>query len=292
MPICQDRIVLITGAGGGLGRAYALAFAAEGAKVVVNDINLPAAEAVVAQIRAEGGEAFANAGDITDYAAAGAIVRQVLDTYGDLHVLVNNAGICRDRMFASLSEADWDAVMAVHLKGHFCLASHAVRHWREQAKGGARLQARIINTSSGAGLQGSIGQANYSAAKGGIASLTLVQAAELARYGITANALAPAARTGMTETVFAEVMKKPEDGFDHFAPENVAPLVVWLGSEASQGVTGRMFEVEGGKVSIADGWRKGPEFDKGARFNPEELGGVIDRLLAEATPAQKVYGSS
>ncbi len=291
MPICKDRTVIITGAGGGLGRAYALAFAAEGAKVVVNDINLQAAEAVVALIRAEGGQAVANNGDITDYAAAGEIVRQTLEAFGDLHVLVNNAGICRDRMFASLTEADWDAVMAVHLKGHFCLASHAVKYWREQAKGGIAVKARIINTSSGAGLQGSIGQSNYAAAKGGIASLTLVQAAELARYGITANALAPAARTGMTEQVFADVMKKPEDGFDYFAPENVAPLVVWLGSEASQHVNGRMFEVEGGKLSIADGWRRGPEFDKGARFVPGELGGVVEQLLAEAVPAQKVYGS-
>ncbi|AOE83967.1 SDR family oxidoreductase [Pseudomonas sp. TCU-HL1] len=291
MPICKDRSVIITGAGGGLGRAYALAFAAEGAKVLVNDINLPAAEAVVAQIRAAGGQAIANNGDITNYAAAGEIVRQAIEAFGDLHVLVNNAGICRDRMFASLTEADWDAVMAVHLKGHFCLASHAVKHWREQAKGGVAVKARIINTSSGAGLQGSIGQSNYAAAKGGIAALTLVQAAELARYGITANALAPAARTGMTEDVFAEVMKKPEDGFDHFAPENVAPLVVWLGSEDSQAITGRMFEVEGGKLSIADGWRRGPEHDKGARYQPEEVGEVVERLLAEAVPAQKVYGS-
>ncbi|MNF25285.1 putative short-chain type dehydrogenase/reductase [compost metagenome] len=291
MPICQNRTVIITGAGGGLGRAYALAFAAEGARVLVNDINLPAAEAVVAEIRAKGGEAIANNGDITSYAAAGDIVRQAIEAFGDLHVLVNNAGICRDRMFAGVTEADWDAVMAVHLKGHFCLASQAVKHWREQAKGGVAVKARIINTSSGAGLQGSIGQSNYAAAKGGIASLTLVQAAELARYGITANALAPAARTGMTEDVFADVMKKPEEGFDHFAPENVAPLVVWLGSEASQGVTGRMFEVEGGKLSIADGWRKGPEHDKGARYVPGEVGEVVERLLTEAVPAQKVYGT-
>ncbi|NQD96365.1 SDR family NAD(P)-dependent oxidoreductase, partial [Pseudomonas sp. CrR25] len=239
MPICKNRVAIITGAGGGLGKAYALAFAAEGAKVLVNDINVAAAEAVVAEIRGAGGEARANSGNITDYAAAGEIVRQAIDDFGDLHVLVNNAGICRDRMFASLTEADWDAVMAVHLKGHFCLASHAVKYWREQAKGGQAVKARIINTSSGAGLQGSIGQSNYAAAKGGIAALTLVQAAELARYGITANALAPAARTGMTEQVFAEVMQKPEEGFDYFAPENVAPLLVWLGSEASQEVSGR-----------------------------------------------------
>jgi len=291
MPICQDRSIIITGAGGGLGKAYALAFAAAGAKVLVNDINLPAAEAVVGEIRDAGGEAHANSGNITDYAAAGAIVRHALEAFGDLHVLVNNAGICRDRMFASLSEADWDAVMAVHLKGHFCLASHAVQYWREQAKGGAAVKARIINTSSGAGLQGSIGQSNYAAAKGGIAALTLVQAAELARYGITANALAPAARTGMTEQVFAAVMQKPEEGFDYFAPENVAPLLVWLGSEESQAVTGRLFEVEGGKLSIADGWRKGPELDKGGRWAAAEVGAAVEQLIAQAVPAQKVYGS-
>lgn len=291
MSLCQDRVVIITGAGGGLGRAYALAFAAEGAKVLVNDINLYAAEQVVSTIQAAGGQAIANHGDITDYAAAAAIVRQAIEAFGDLHVVVNNAGICRDRMFASLTEADWDAVMAVHLKGHFCIASHAVQYWREQAKGGKAVQARIINTSSGAGLQGSIGQSNYAAAKGGIAALTLVQAAELARYGITANALAPAARTGMTEQVFAATMKKPEAGFDYFAPENVAPLLVWLGSEASAGVTGRLFEVEGGKLSIADGWRRGPQLDKGGRWLPEEVGLAVAQLVQQAVPAQKVYGT-
>lgn len=291
MPLCKSRTVIITGAGGGLGRAYALALAAEGANVVVNDINREAVAGVVALIRDQGGSAVGDCHDITDYAEAGEIVQAAIVAFGDLHAVVNNAGICRDRMFASLTEADWDAVMNVHLKGHFCIASHAVRHWREQVKAGARVQARLINTSSGAGLQGSIGQSNYSAAKGGIAALTLVQAAELARYGITANALAPAARTGMTEQVFAEVMKKPEAGFDHFAPENVAPLVAWLVSEASQHVSGRLFEVEGGKLSIADGWRRGPERDKGARWLPEEIGEVVDALIDRATPPQKVYGA-
>lgn len=291
MSICKDRVVIITGAGGGLGRAYALALAAEGAKVVVNDINREALAGVVALIRDQGGQAIGDSHDITSYSEAGEIVRAAIDAFGDLHAVVNNAGICRDRMFASLTEADWDAVMSVHLKGHFCIASHAVHHWRDQAKAGAKVQARIINTSSGAGLQGSIGQSNYSAAKGGIASLTLVQAAELARYGITANALAPAARTGMTEQVFADVMKKPEDGFDHFAPENVAPLIAWLVSEDSQHVTGRLFEVEGGKLSIGDGWRRGPERDKGACWLPEEIGGVVDELIERAVPAQKVYGT-
>jgi len=291
MPLCKSRTVIITGAGGGLGRAYALALAAEGANVVVNDINREAVAGVVALIRDQGGNALGDCHDITDYAEAGEIVQAAIAAFGDLHAVVNNAGICRDRMFASLTEADWDAVMNVHLKGHFCIASHAVRHWREQVKQGAKVRARLINTSSGAGLQGSIGQSNYSAAKGGIAALTLVQAAELARYGITANALAPAARTGMTEQVFAEVMKKPEAGFDHFAPENVAPLVAWLVSKASQHVSGRLFEVEGGKLSIADGWRRGPERDKGARWLPEEIGEAVDALIDRATPPQKVYGA-
>ncbi|WP_236175101.1 SDR family oxidoreductase [Pseudomonas pseudonitroreducens] len=291
MSICKDRVVIITGAGGGLGRAYALALAAEGAKVLVNDINREAVAGVVALIRDQGGQAIGDCHDITDYHEAGEIVRAAIAAFGDLHAVVNNAGICRDRMFASLTEADWDAVMNVHLKGHFCIASHAVHHWRDQAKAGATVRARIINTSSGAGLQGSIGQSNYSAAKGGIASLTLVQAAELARYGITANALAPAARTGMTEQVFAEVMKKPDDGFDHFAPENVAPLVAWLVSEDSQHVSGRLFEVEGGKLSLGDGWRRGPQRDKGERWLPQEIGGVVNELIDQAVPAQKVYGS-
>ncbi len=291
MAICENRVVIVTGAGGGLGRAYALGFAAEGARVIVNDINEKAATDVVETIRETGGEAIVNTNDITDYEESALIVKQAIDTYGDLHVVVNNAGICRDRMFASLSESDWDAVMAVHLRGHFCISSNAVKYWREQSKGGKAVSARIINTSSGAGLQGSIGQSNYAAAKGGIASLTLVQAAELARYGITANGLAPAARTGMTEDVFADVMKKPEDGFDFFAPENVAPLVVWLGSEQSASVTGKLFEVEGGKISIADGWRRGPQKDKGNRWEPAEIGSAVSELMAEAVPAQKVYGT-
>ncbi|WP_336335117.1 SDR family oxidoreductase [Pseudomonas putida] len=291
MRSCENRTVIITGAGGGLGRAYALAFAEEGAKVVVNDIDREAAEAVVAQIRQQGGEALANSDDITRYDDAGLILQAALAAFGSVDVVVNNAGICRDRMFASLTEADWDAVVAVHLKGHFCLSSHAVKHWRELAKQGEKVQARIINTSSGAGLQGSIGQSNYAAAKGGIASLTLVQAAELARYGITVNALAPAARTGMTEEVFAEVMRKPENGFDFFAPENVAPVVVWLGSTASAGVTGQLFEVEGGRLSVADGWRRGPQLDNHGRWAVAEVGAAVEDLLQRAVPAQKVYGT-
>lgn len=290
--ICQDRVVIVTGAGGGLGRQYALAFAAEGAKVVVNDINKNAAAETVALIEKAGGKAIANSSDITNYADSANAVKQAINTFGDLNAVVNNAGICRDKMFASMGESDWDAVIAVHLKGHFCITSHAVQYWRDQSKAGKPVSARIINTSSGAGLQGSIGQSNYSAAKGGIAALTLVQAAELGRYGITANALAPSARTGMTENVFADMMKKPEgDKFDHFDPANVAPLVVWLGSALSSNVTGRVFEVEGGKISIADGWRTTKGVDKGAKWKPAEITDAMKELLAKEVPAQKVYGS-
>jgi NAD(P)-dependent dehydrogenase (short-subunit alcohol dehydrogenase family) len=214
MPICDQRTVLITGAGGGLGRAYALAFAAEGANVVVNDVRAEAAQAVAREVAAAGGRAIADAGDITTIAGAQAIVDAAVAAFGEVHVLVNNAGILRDRMFLSLGEDDWDAVMRVHLKGHFCLANVLGRRWRDARKAGRAVDARIINTSSGAGLQGSIGQSNYVAAKAGIAGLTLVQAAELARYGITVNCLAPAARTSMTEGAMPDLVRKPETGFD------------------------------------------------------------------------------
>ena len=292
MPICDQRSVIITGAGGGLGRAYALAFAAEGACVVVNDIRLEAAQAVVSEVLAAGGQAIANNGDITTMAGAQSIVDAAVAAYGEVHVLVNNAGILRDRMFISLSEDDWDQVMRVHLKGHFCLANILGRRWRDAAKAGNKIEARIINTSSGAGLQGSIGQSNYSAAKGGIASLTLVQAAEMARYGITVNALAPAARTSMTESAMPDVVKAPQDGsVDAWAAENVAPLVVWLGSTASSHVTGKIFESQGGRISMCDGWRTDATLDKGARWEPAELGPIVDQLLAQAVPAQKVWGT-
>ncbi len=292
MAICKDRTVIVTGAGAGLGRAYALAFAAEGANVVVNDIKREAAEAVCAEVAAQGGQALANSDDITRMDTAQKIVDGAVAHFGDVEVLINNAGIVRDRMFASMSEQDWDDVIRVHLRGHFCLASILVHRWRDQSKAGAKMDARIINTSSGAGLQGSVGQSNYVAAKGGIAAMTLVQAAELGRYGITVNALAPAARTGMTEPVFGEVMKKPADGgFDFFDPDNVAPLVVWLASPLSRHVTGRVFEIAGGQVSIADGWRTGPMRDKKARWHPAELTEVVNTLLKEAVPPQKVYGT-
>jgi NAD(P)-dependent dehydrogenase (short-subunit alcohol dehydrogenase family) len=297
--LCDGRVVIVTGAGRGIGRAHALAFAAEGAAVVVNDVGVSLtgdcedagpAQQVVDEIVAAGGQAVANTDDVADWGGAQRLVATALHAFGRLDVLVNNAGFLRDRMLANLSEEEWDAVIRVHLKGHFAPMRHAAAYWRAESKAGRRPDARVINTSSGAGLLGSVGQGNYSAAKAGIAGLTIVAAAELARYGITVNAIAPAARTRMTEAAFAETMAKPAEGFDAMAPENVSPLVVWLGSTESAGVTGRVFEVEGGKVCVADGWRHGPEVDNGERWEPRELGPVVTELLAKAPPPEPVYG--
>lgn len=292
--ILEGRVAIITGAGGGLGAAHARVFAAEGCGVVVNDINRDAAQAVADEINSAGGKALVNTSDITHYDDSLNAVQQALAHFGDLHIVLNNAGINRDRMFASMTEEEWDAIMAVHLKGHFCISSHAVHYWRGRAKEGQDMDARIINTTSGAGLQGSVGQANYAAAKAGIAALTLNQAAELRRYGITANAVAPSARTGMTSAVpaMAERMKKPEDGsFDHFAPENVSNLLAWLASSEAAHVSGRVFEAEGGRICICDGWRTTEGVDRDGPWLPSEVGAAVERLLAAETPAQKVWGS-
>ena len=291
---CDARVVIITGAGGGLGEAHAKMLASEGARVVVNDVNESAARKVVQEICAEGGQAVVNTSDITSYEESFNVVEQALQTFGDLHCVVNNAGINRDRMFASMTEDDWDMIISVHLKGHFCISSHAVRYWRDKSKEGAEIDARIINTSSGAGLQGSIGQSNYAAAKAGIAALTLNQAAELSRYGITANTIVPAARTGMTTAVaeMAERMKKPEDGsFDYWSPENISPIVAYLVSSDSKQVTGKAFEIEGGRLSICDGWRSTEPIDKGERWDVDELGIKIEQLIEDSLPAQKVWGT-
>ena len=294
MGVLDNRGASITGAGGGLGAAHAKVFAAEGCAVVVNDINEAAAQAVVDEITASGGKAMVNTSDITNYEDSSNAVKQAIESFGGLDIVLNNAGVNRDRMFASMTEQEWDTIMAVHLKGHFCITSHAVHYWKDKAKAGETVDARIINTTSGAGLQGSVGQSNYAAAKAGIAALTLNQAAELGRYGITANSIAPAARTGMTTAVesMAEMMKKPEDdSFDYWAPENVSTLLAWLGSAESAHVSGRCFESEGGKISIADGWRSTKGIDKGAQWQPNEIGEAMEKLLAEEVPAQKVYGS-
>ncbi len=301
--LVDDRVVIVTGAGRGIGRAHALAFAAEGAKVVVNDIGAgldgsatgeSPAEQVVAEIVAAGGEAVVNGDDVADWAGAQNLIKAALEHFGRLDVLVNNAGFLRDRMLVGMSEQEWDAVVRVHLKGHFATLRHAAAYWRGEAKAGRAVDARIINTSSGAGLQGSIGQGNYAAAKAGIAELTIQAAAELKNYGVTVNAIAPSARTRMTigaGGAMAEAMAAPEDGFDAMAPENVSPLVVWLGSTESKDVTGRVFEVEGGKITVAEGWRHGPTQDKGARWEPKEIGPVVAGLLAKAETPVPVYGA-
>jgi NAD(P)-dependent dehydrogenase (short-subunit alcohol dehydrogenase family) len=298
--LCAGRVVIVTGAGRGLGRSYALLFAREGARVVVNDLgttlagvgrDTATAQAVVDEIRAAGGEAVANGDDVSDWDSAGRIIATALEQFGGLDVVVNNAGVVRDRMFVSATVEEWDATIKVHLRGHFCVARHAVDFWRGCAKQGKPVDARIINTSSGAGLNGSIAQSAYAAAKGGIATLTLVQAAELQRYGITANALAPAARTRMTEQVFAERMKRPEAGFDTQNPDNIAPVVVWLGSAQSRAVTGCIFELEGGKIMLADGWNDGPQIDKQARWQPAEVAAAVAQLLATRRIPKKVYGT-
>jgi NAD(P)-dependent dehydrogenase (short-subunit alcohol dehydrogenase family) len=284
--LCEGRVVVVTGAARGIGRSHARAVAAEGAHVVVNDVDIEPAREVAAET---GG--VANSDDIADWAGAQRLIATALDAFGRLDVLVNNAGFVRDRMLVNLSEEEWDSVIRVHLKGHFAPLRHAAAYWRDRFKAGEHVDARVIMTTSGAGLLGSVGQSNYVAAKAGIAGLTVVAASELARYGITVNAIAPAARTRMTEQVFADMMAVPEGGFDTMSPDNVSPLVVWLGSAESKDVTGRVFEVEGGLVSVADGWRHGPSRNKGARWAPGELGPVVATLLAESPSPEPVYGA-
>ena len=298
--ICEGRIVIVTGAGRGIGRAHALEFARQGAKVVVNDLGVTAdgsdaskgpADEVVEEIRAMGGEALANGADVADWEQTRALVAETIDAFGGLDVVVNNAGFLRDRMFVSAEESEWDAVIRVHLKGHFCTTRHAAEYWRNQSKAGEAVDARIINTSSGAGLQGSVGQSAYSAAKGAIASLTLVQAAEMGRYGVTSNAIAPAARTRMTEAIFTDMAAPEEGAFDENAPENISPLVVWLGSAESREVSGRVFEVKGGIIGTSDGWRDGPIVDKGGRWEADEVGSAVHELMKKSQVPQKVFGT-
>jgi NAD(P)-dependent dehydrogenase (short-subunit alcohol dehydrogenase family) len=299
--ICEGRVAIVTGAGNGLGKAYALGLAAEGAKVVVNDLGVGthgetgetkgAAEKVVDEIRAMGGEAVANTDDVADWEAGKRMIGQALDSFGALHAVVNNAGFVRDRMFFTCSPEEWDAVLRVHLRGHFCTSRHAAEYWRAESKAGRPVDARIINTTSGAGLQGSVGQSAYATAKGGIATLTLVQAAELGRIGVTANALAPNARTRMTATGGFDMDAK-EGEFDVFAPENMAPLVSYLVSERSKGVTGQVFELKGGTVFLSQGWTDSPAYEKGARLEAGEMDAIVRRLVADREPAKPVYGAA
>ena len=293
--VCDGRIVIVTGSGRGIGRAHALTFASEGAKVVVNDLGAevdgtggstgPAGE-VVEEIRAMGGEAVANGDDISTTEGASNLVQTAVEAFGGLDVVVNNAGILRDRMLVNMSDQEWDSVIAVHLRGTFAPSRAAAQYWREQSKAGTEVDARIINTSSPSGLYGNVGQANYGAAKAGIASFSVIAALELGRYGVTVNAIAPVALTRMTENLGmgSRAAERDPDAFDDTAPENISPLVVWLGSSESRGITGRVFNVAGGRISVAEGWSAGPGADKGARWEPAELGSVIPDLVAEAAP--------
>jgi NAD(P)-dependent dehydrogenase (short-subunit alcohol dehydrogenase family) len=301
MGICDGRIVVITGAGRGIGREHALEFASQGAKIVVNDLGAevdgtgssagPAGE-VVDEIRAMGGEAVANGDDVSDYDGAGRLIQTAIDSFGGLDVLVNNAGILRDRMLVNMSIDEWDAVIRVHLRGTFAPTRHAVEYWRNRSKAGETNDARVINTTSPSGIYGNVGQTNYGAAKAGIASFTVIAAMELGRYGVTVNAIAPAALTRMTESLSMgaeSAARKPEE-FDRLDPGNIAPLVVWLGSSESAEITGRVFNVLGGEISVAEGWVAGPGADKEDRWDPAELGKVVPDLVAKAAPNANMGG--
>jgi NAD(P)-dependent dehydrogenase (short-subunit alcohol dehydrogenase family) len=299
--ILEGRIAVVTGAGRGIGRAHALELARQGARVVVNDLGTSGsgegsasevAHEVVSEIEALGGEAVANGADVADFEQAAAMVQQAIDVFGGLDILVNNAGFVRDRMLVNTSEEEWDAVIRVHLKGHFAPLRHAGAWWRTESKAGRQPVARVINTSSGAGMQGSIGQTTYSTAKAGIAGMTLVAAAELGRYGVGVNAIAPVARTRMTEGAFPEMMA-PGDGtagaFDAMDPANNSPVVAWLAS-ADCDVTGRVLEIEGGQICVEEGWRHGPRKDLGRRWEAAEVGDAVRDLIGQASTPDPVYG--
>ena len=297
--ICDGRVVIITGAGGGIGREHALAFAREGAKVVVNDIggardgsgsDAGPAQQVVDEIKALGGEAVANTDDISSWEGAERIVTQAVETFGTLHVLVNNAGILRDRMMVNMTESEWDAVIKVHLKGTFAPSHHAAAYWRDQSKAGNPVDARIINTSSSSGIYGNVGQSNYGAAKAGIAAFTVITSQELGRYGVTVNAIAPTALTRMTEDLGLAALSKTESGFDQFDPSNISPLVVYLGSEKSKDITGRVFGVFGGTVFVNEGWVAGPRVEREAKWEAGELAEVLPDLVREAAPNADTMG--
>jgi NAD(P)-dependent dehydrogenase (short-subunit alcohol dehydrogenase family) len=293
MPNLEGKVAIVTGAGRGIGREHALALTRAGAKILVNDLGASLAgegadkgpaHDVVREIEALGGDAAANGENVADFAGAKRMVDAALETFGRLDILVNNAGILRDRMLVNMEEHEWDAVIEVHLKGHFAPTHHAAAHWRERSKAGEDVRARVINTSSPSGVFGNVGQANYGAAKAGIVGFTLIAAQELQRYGVTVNAIAPNARTRMTEAAFGDI-PPPDDGFDPADPANNSPIVVALCADEAQSVTGQVFFVYGGVVNMLRGWEAGELFAGRERWDPDELLRELeDRLPEGAAP--------
>jgi len=292
----EGRVCIVTGAGRGIGREHALMLAEHGAKVVVNDFggatdgtggDASVAQVVVDEIVAAGGEAVANGDSVVSWEAAQGLINQAIETYGDLHVVINNAGILRDRVLANMTEDEWDAVIAVHLKGTFATSRWAAAYWREKAKAGEQLDNRIINTTSVSGIYGNPGQTNYGAAKAGIASFTQIAARELGRYGVTVNAIAPGALTRMTEGL-AGMTDRSEEQRESMSPRWIAPLATWLASSQSKGVTGRVFEANGSELAIAESWHRGPATRP--VDDPQQFDVVIRDLLAKARPNADMSG--
>ena len=292
MGALDGRVAIITGAGRGIGREHALLFASEGAKVVVNDLggaidgsgdDRSPAQQVVDEIKAMGGEAVANADNITDWEGGQRLVNTAVEAFGDLHVLVNNAGILRDRVLVNMTEEEWDSVINVHLKGHFVPTRWAAAYWREQSKAGKEVKANIVNTSSTSGLNGNPGQTNYGAAKAGIGAFTIICAQELARYGVRSNAIAPAARTRMTEATpgLGDIVKAPEDAskFDVWNPANISPLVAYLATEGCE-AQGKVFFVQGGTVKLFQGWTMTEGIEKNDRWTVAELQSEMKKLVS------------
>ncbi len=294
--LVEGRVAVITGAGRGIGREHALSLASHGAKIVVNDLGgdvngeggeLSPAQSVVDEITALGGEAVVNGANVADYNEAKAMIDQAIEAFGGLDILINNAGILRDRMIFKMDESDWDAVIAVHLKGTFNPISHASQYWREQSKAGNQPDARIINTSSPSGIYGNVGQSNYGAAKAGIAAMTTIVAMELANYGVTVNAIAPAAFTRMTENLpgFSDLSDEQKGAMD---PRWIANVATWLASPEAAHVTGRVFDVVGDRVGVAEGWVLGPHASQ--TDDPSELGDVMNQICKDARLNSNMFG--
>ena len=292
--MCEGRVAIVTGAGRGIGREYALMLAEQGAKVVVNDLggtrdgsgaDAGPAHDVVEEIRAFGGEAVANGADVSDWAASKAMIDQAIETFGGLDVVVNNAGILRDRMLTNMTEEEWDIVIKVHLKGTFAPAHHAAAYWRDRSKAGLTNDARIINTSSVSGIYGNVGQTNYGAAKQGIAGFTFIAALELQRYGVTVNAIAPGALTRLTEDLGPE---RSEEEKAASSPRWIAPLCTWLASEESRPVTGRVFDITGRAMSVSEGWHRGPTVEP--TDDPTRVGPLVEEIVSAARPNADMSG--